>query len=93
MDWKMQGSTVIHTSGFSVSVHNGSFASPFEISFSGDDGLSPVMLARMIRDGLFHGQLLERVERRPEPSRAEQSPTTVVYKRRRSHSGKRAVPE
>jgi len=91
MDWKKQGCRVIHKSGFSVSVHEGSFEFPYEISYAGADGLSPISLARMIRSGLYHGRCVEREVRGPLPSRSDRS-TRVVVKRSRS-AGRRCVTQ
>jgi hypothetical protein len=60
MDWKKQGSRVIHESGFSVSVHKGSFEYPYEISYAGSRWLSHLELVKMIRFGLEYGRCLER---------------------------------
>lgn len=82
MDWKMQGCRVIHKSGFSLSVQDGSFEFPYEISYAGADGLSPATLARMIRSALYHGRIIEREARDPQPSHSDRSPQVIVKHRR-----------
>lgn len=84
MDWEMQGCKVVHKSGFSVSVDEGSFAFPYDISYAGAAKLSPVMLALMIRAGLQYGRRCERENRNPPPASTPRAPV-ITYKRSRSY--------
>jgi hypothetical protein len=63
MDWKVQGNSVIHKSGFTITVDNGSFETPYEVSFKNAQSLGPFKLSRMIRIGLAFGLKHERGSR------------------------------
>ncbi len=87
MEWKMQGRRVIHQSGFSVSLIEGSFAFPYEISYENASGLTPHVLARLIRAGLAYGRCSERLQNLPRPSSASRV-AKVHVKRRRVAGGR-----
>ncbi|MFY0678894.1 MAG: hypothetical protein JXR18_16620 [Neptuniibacter sp.] len=50
--WSVQGKQVVHTSGLSIEVVDGTFANPMNLSVRGDNGLSAPQLALLIREGL-----------------------------------------
>ena len=47
--WSVQGKQVVHSSGLSIEVADGTFANPMNLSVRGDNGLSAPQLALMIR--------------------------------------------
>jgi hypothetical protein len=50
--WSVQGKQVVHSSGLSIEVVDGTFANPMNLSVRGDNGLSAPQLALLIREGL-----------------------------------------
>ncbi len=50
--WSVQGQEVVHASGLSIEVVDGTFANPMNLSVRGDNGLSAPQLALLIREGL-----------------------------------------
>lgn len=50
--WSVQGKQVVHASGLSIEVVDGTFANPMNLSVRGDNGLSAPQLALLIREGL-----------------------------------------
>jgi hypothetical protein len=84
MEWKKTGNTVVHQSGFALSVDHGTFAMPYEVNTRSTEGLSPVDLARMIRLGLASGRECERLpkNRAPRDQLSPSQPRVVVRKRR-----------
>ncbi|MET0026454.1 MAG: hypothetical protein ABW101_02355 [Candidatus Thiodiazotropha sp.] len=84
MEWTKSGNTVVHQSGFELSVDHGTFAMPYEVNARSTEGLSPAALARMIRLGLAYGRASERLPKNQaprDPLRPSQ-PRVVVRKRR-----------
>ncbi len=87
MDWEKQGKQIVHKTGFMLSIDNGTFAMPYELSYTGTDGLSPVEVARMIRSALYHGRHLEQKaqKRRDVAPRHAYGAPQIVTKRRRAY--------
>ncbi|MGH1461025.1 MAG: hypothetical protein ACRBB6_03215 [Neptuniibacter sp.] len=50
--WSVEGRQIIHNSGLSIEVMDGTFANPMNLSVRGDNGLSAPELALLIREGL-----------------------------------------
>lgn len=50
--WSVDGRQVVHQSGLSIEVVDGSFSNPLDLSIKGDKGFSAPELALMIREGM-----------------------------------------
>lgn len=50
--WSVEGRQVVHQSGLSIEVIDGSFNNPMDLAIKGDHGLSAPELALMIREGI-----------------------------------------
>ncbi|WP_415893299.1 hypothetical protein ACMXYN_02210 [Neptuniibacter sp. PT8_73] len=50
--WSVDGRQVVHQSGLSIEVLDGSFSNPLDLSIKGDKGFSAPELALMIREGM-----------------------------------------
>ncbi|WP_415890153.1 hypothetical protein ACMXYV_02180 [Neptuniibacter sp. SY11_33] len=50
--WSVDGRQVVHQSGLSIEVLDGSFSNPLDLSVKGDKGFSAPELALMIREGM-----------------------------------------
>lgn len=50
--WSVEGQQVVHQSGLSIEVVDGTFSNPMNLSIKGDNGLSAPELALMIREGI-----------------------------------------
>lgn len=50
--WSVQGQQVVHQSGLSIEVVDGTFANPMNLTVKGDNGLSAPELALLIREGI-----------------------------------------
>lgn len=50
--WSIQGQQVVHQSGLSIEVVDGTFTNPMNLSIKGDNGLSAPELALLIREGI-----------------------------------------
>jgi hypothetical protein len=85
MEWTKSGNTVVHQSGFALSVDHDTFAMPYEVNVRSTEALSPADLARMIRQGLAHGRECERLLKNwtPRDPLSPSRPQVVVRKRRR----------
>ncbi len=88
MEWEKSGNSVIHHSGFTLSVDHGSFSNPFEVNVRHSEGLTPADLAGMIRSALAYGRECEQQTRTREPkdSSGLQQPRIVIRKKRRIES-------
>jgi len=76
---------VVHSSGFAVTVFEGSFAVPYRVGTSGRDDLPPIEYAAMQREGLAYGANLEHGKTADAslPLASSKEPT-ITYRRRRS---------
>jgi hypothetical protein len=50
--WSIHGQQVVHQSGLSIEVVDGTFSNPMNLSIRGDNGLSAPELALLIREGI-----------------------------------------
>ncbi|EAR60240.1 hypothetical protein [Neptuniibacter caesariensis] len=50
--WSIEGRVIVHQSGLSIEVTDGSFNNPMDLSIKGDKGLTAPELASMIREGI-----------------------------------------
>ncbi|MEJ2423085.1 MAG: hypothetical protein P8101_01320 [Candidatus Thiodiazotropha sp.] len=85
MEWEKSGNSVVHRSGFTLSVDHGSFSSPFEINIRHSEELTPADLAGMIRSALAYGRECEQQARTRDPEDASslRQPKIVIRKKRR----------
>lgn len=50
--WSVEGRQVLHKSGLSIEILDGSFANPLDLAVKGDTGYSAAEVAAMIREGM-----------------------------------------
>ncbi|MGB0205887.1 MAG: hypothetical protein ACPF9K_12640 [Neptuniibacter sp.] len=61
--WSVQGKQVVHSSGLSIEVVDGTFSNPMNLSVRGDNGLSAPQLALLIREGLDYASSAPKKEK------------------------------
>lgn len=62
--WSVQGKQVVHSSGLSIEVMDGTFSNPMNLSVRGDNGLSAPQLALLIREGLDYAAGMPKKEQK-----------------------------
>jgi len=72
--WSVEGRQVLHKSGLSIEILDGSFANPLDLAVKGDTGYSAAEVAAMIREGMaFAAKNATSSKARRAPRRADPS--------------------
>ncbi|WP_372740777.1 hypothetical protein [Neptunomonas sp.] len=84
MEWKKESNYVVHESGFTVIVEEGSFNEPSTIRINQADGFSAIEQAKLLRQGIEFGRSKIEVDSKRVAPRENNGPRITVKKSRKT---------